>query len=119
MKEFYIDPPTKISKIWAEYKLGGSQSPIMLHNSMFRLCLELLTDDEQKEKYLDLALKQRIHGTYVQTEIGHGSDISSLQTTATYDIKTDEFVIHTPTIEATKWWPGDLGLHSSHAIVFA
>jgi acyl-CoA oxidase len=28
-------------------------------------------------------------------------------------------VIHTPSIKATKWWPGDLGNFSSHAVVFA
>lgn len=32
---------------------------------------------------------------------------------------TDEFVIHTPTLTATKFWPGELGLFASHAIVFA
>ena len=61
----------------------------------------------------------RIAGTYAQTEIGHGSDVSSLETTATFDHATDEFIIHTPTIKATKWWPGDLGNFSSHAVVFA
>ena len=30
-----------------------------------------------------------------------------LQTTATYDPKKQEFVMHTPNIEATKWWPGN------------
>ena len=60
----------------------------------------------------------QITGAYAQTELGHGSDVAGLQTTATYDEKSDEFVIHTPTIMATKFWPGDLGLFSSHAIVF-
>jgi acyl-CoA oxidase len=45
--------------------------------------------------------------------------VSSLQTTATFDYDKDEFIIHTPTPTATKWWPGDLGLHCTHAIVFA
>ena len=58
-------------------------------------------------------------GTYAQTEIGHGSDVSQLQTTATFDPKTDEFIINTPSDTATKWWPGDLGMFSSHAMVFA
>ena len=45
--------------------------------------------------------------------------MAGLQTTATFDKDTDEFVIHTPTMTATKWWPGDLGQFSTHAIVFA
>jgi len=40
-------------------------------------------------------------------------------TTATFDKKTDEFVIHTPEPKSTKWWPGELGRLANHAIVFA
>ena len=29
-----------------------------------------------------------------------------LETTATYDEKTQEFVVNTPTLTATKFWPG-------------
>lgn len=32
---------------------------------------------------------------------------------------TDEFVINTPTIRATKFWPGVLGVGATHAVVFA
>jgi len=32
---------------------------------------------------------------------------------------TDEWVIHTPNIRATKFWPGSMGLMANHAIVFA
>ena len=42
-----------------------------------------------------------------------------LETTATLDKNTDEIIIHSPTITSTKFWPGDLGRFSSHAIVFA
>mmetsp|Transcript_18937 Transcript_18937/g.26213 ORF Transcript_18937/g.26213 Transcript_18937/m.26213 type:complete len:239 (-) Transcript_18937:906-1622(-) len=58
-------------------------------------------------------------GCYAQTEIGHGSNVAGIETTATWDEKTDEFVIHTPSITAAKFWPGDLGHFCSHAIVFA
>lgn len=61
----------------------------------------------------------QILGCYAQTEIGHGSDVASLETTATFDHQTDEFVLHTPTISATKWWPGEMGLTANHVIVFA
>lgn len=58
-------------------------------------------------------------GCYAQTEIGHGSDVSGLETTAIFDKKTDEFIINTPSITATKWWPGDMGRMANHALVFA
>jgi len=40
-------------------------------------------------------------------------------TTATLDMETDEFVLHTPSIKAAKFWPGVLGRFANHAIVFA
>jgi len=42
-----------------------------------------------------------------------------LETTATFDPKTDEFVINSPTVSSTKYWPGDLGRFTSHALVMA
>ena len=51
-----------------------------------------------------------IMGCYAQTELGHGSNVQGIETTATLDKSTDEFVIHSPTIRATKFWPGGLGL---------
>lgn len=33
--------------------------------------------------------------------------------------QTEEFVIHSPTLTSTKWWPGGLGKTSTHAIVMA
>lgn len=58
-------------------------------------------------------------GCYAQTELGHGSDVSGLETIAVYDKKTDEFILSTPTISSTKWWPGDMGRYATHALVFA
>jgi acyl-CoA oxidase len=58
-------------------------------------------------------------GCYAQTELGHGSNVAGIETTATLDKSTDEFVIHTPTTTAAKFWPGDLGRFSSHAVVYA
>lgn len=70
-------------------------------------------------------------------EMGHGTFIRGLETTSTYDPKTKEFVIHSPTITAykvnneqmseakfifylfPKWWPGGLGHTVNYAIVFA
>lgn len=58
-------------------------------------------------------------GTYAQTELGHGTFIRGLETTATYDRTRKEFVIHSPTLTSTKWWPGGLGKTADHAVVIA
>jgi len=34
-------------------------------------------------------------------------------------METDEFVFHTPSIKAAKFWPGTLGRFATHSIVFA
>ena len=54
-----------------------------------------------------------------QTELGHGSFVRGLETTATYDPTTQEFVLNTPTLTATKWWPGSLGRHATHCVLMA
>ena len=56
---------------------------------MFTSALEALTTPEQKEKWLPKALNLDIHGSYGQTEIGHGSNVAALETTAVLDRKTD------------------------------
>nr|XP_005993290.1 PREDICTED: peroxisomal acyl-coenzyme A oxidase 1 isoform X3 [Latimeria chalumnae] len=48
-----------------------------------------------------------------------GSHIRGLETTATYDLSTQEFVLNSPTVTSVKWWPGGLGKTSNHAIVLA
>lgn len=58
-------------------------------------------------------------GSYVQTEMGHGSNVAGLETTATFDREKDQIVIHSPTITATKMWPGSIGIVANHAVVFA
>ena len=58
-------------------------------------------------------------GCYAQTEIGHGSNVAGLETTATFDKETDEFVINMEKMTATKWWPGEMGRYANFAAVFA
>ena len=49
--------------------------------------------------------------------MGHGSDVQSLITTAKYNIKKRTFTLNSNNILGIKFWPGDLGLTSTHAIV--
>lgn len=86
---------------------------------MFTHQIVHMTNDEQLKKWGPLARNLEIHGCYAQTELGHGSNVAGLETTARFDSKTDEFVITTPTISSTKWWPGELGRYANFALVFA
>ncbi|TYG54927.1 hypothetical protein ES288_D09G230500v1 [Gossypium darwinii] len=90
-----------------------------LHWGMFIPAIEGQGTEEQKQKWLPMAHNMQIIGCYAQTELGHGSNVQGLETTATFDPQTDEFVIHSPTLTSSKWWPGGLGKVSTHAVVYA
>jgi acyl-CoA oxidase len=45
--------------------------------------------------------------------------LRDIETTATYDRATDEFIIDSPTITATKWWIGMAGQTATHTVVIA
>ncbi|KAH3826400.1 hypothetical protein DPMN_128304 [Dreissena polymorpha] len=92
---------------------------LSLHHTMFIPGIERLGTDEQKAKWLPLAQSYQIVGTYAQTELGHGTNLLGLETTATYDRDSDEFVLNTPRLSSMKWWPGGLGKSSTHAIILA
>ncbi|KAL4226800.1 Peroxisomal acyl-coenzyme A oxidase 1 [Mactra antiquata] len=92
---------------------------LSLHHTMFIPALERLATDEQKAKWLPLAQSYQIIGTYAQTELGHGTNLLGLETTATFDKDTDEFVMNTPRLSSMKWWPGGLAKSCTHAVVLA
>lgn len=51
----------------------------------------------------------QILSCFAITEVAHGSNTKKLRTTATYDPKTEEFIINTPDFQAAKCWVGNLG----------
>ncbi|KAF9010074.1 hypothetical protein BDQ17DRAFT_998503 [Cyathus striatus] len=94
-------------------------SPFGLHTAMFIPTLKLQADAEQISQWLPDAESGKILGAYCQTELGHGTFVRGLETTAVFDYKEDQFIIHSPTPASTKYWPGSLGYSASHAIVMA
>mmetsp|Transcript_75116 Transcript_75116/g.195752 ORF Transcript_75116/g.195752 Transcript_75116/m.195752 type:complete len:699 (-) Transcript_75116:219-2315(-) len=89
-----------------------------IHFSMFLTFLKTNASKEQQDKWLPLAQEGRYFGAYAQTELGHGSNVRGLETLATFDKETDEFVIHSPTLTSLKWWP--TGMYAcTHGVVFA
>ncbi|MCG7425490.1 acyl-CoA dehydrogenase [Kocuria rhizophila] len=78
-----------------------------------------LGTEEHHEKWLPSILDLSMPGAFAMTEIGHGSDVASIGTTATYIPETDEFEIHTPFKAAWKDYLGNAAVHGRAATVFA
>jgi len=71
------------------------------------------------DKYLPGIMDLSVPGAFAMTEIGHGSDVASIGTTATFDAATDEFVIHTPFRAAWKDYLGNAASDGIAAVLFA
>ncbi|KAG7310802.1 hypothetical protein JYU34_003629 [Plutella xylostella] len=93
--------------------------PLMLHNGMFIPAIAGQGTPEQQKHWLKRAKNMEILGTYAQTELGHGTFIRGLETTAEYDPSTEEFVLHSPTLTSYKWWPGGLAHTVNYCVVMA
>src|ERR1700675_5015243 len=57
---------------------------------------------ERHGGYIKQIISLELLGCFGMTETGHGSDVQSLETTATYDAETEEFVVNSPTPTSRK-----------------
>ncbi len=96
-----------------------NSSPYGLHSLMFIPTLEQQCNKAQKMVWIPLAKSGKVIGAYCQTELGHGTFLRGIETTATLDVRTDEWVVDSPTISSTKFWPAGIGYSATHAIVMA
>ena len=74
---------------------------------------------ERHRHHIERLQTLELLGCFAMTESGHGSDVANLETTATYDPATEEFVVHTPTPSARKDYIGGAAEHATMAAVFA
>ncbi|WP_426225910.1 acyl-CoA dehydrogenase [Pseudarthrobacter sp. DSP2-3-2b1] len=74
---------------------------------------------EHHAKWLPGIMSLEIPGCFAMTETGHGSDVASIATTATFDAGTQEFVINTPFRAAWKDYIGNAAIDGLGAVVFA
>ena len=71
------------------------------------------------DAYLQSAGSLELPGCFAMTETGHGSNVRDIETIASYDVATQEFVIDSPARIAWKDYIGNAALHAHMATVFA
>eukprot|EP01026_Neomeris_dumetosa_P054730 TRINITY_DN49356_c0_g1_i17.p1 TRINITY_DN49356_c0_g1~~TRINITY_DN49356_c0_g1_i17.p1 ORF type:complete len:638 (-),score=92.85 TRINITY_DN49356_c0_g1_i17:496-2340(-) len=88
----------------------------------FSLCggtIARLGTYKHHDKYLDGIDDLSLPGCFGMTELAHGSNVMGIETSATYDVRSQEFVINTPDDTASKFWIGGAGQHARICTVFA
>lgn len=103
----------------AANELISEPTPYGLHASMFLVTLKEQGTPEQHKLFLERAEAYKIIGCYAQTELGHGSNVRGLETTATWNPEDKTFTLNSPYLTASKWWIGSLGKAANHAVVMA
>ncbi len=128
-------------QVWLAYpkRLGGQDSPganlagfeelaigdpslqikAGVQFGLFGSAIWQLGTPEQQDRWLPGAMDVSVPGAFAMTEKGHGSDVASLATTATYDAEAGEFVINTPFRGAWKDFLGNAAKDGLAATVFA
>ncbi|MEE8603593.1 MAG: acyl-CoA dehydrogenase family protein [Euzebya tangerina] len=86
---------------------------------LFGGAIQNLGTERHHRTYLADIADLTLPGCFAMTEVGHGSDVQSLATTATYDAADDTLVINTPEPDATKDYIGNAARDGRAAVVFA
>lgn len=86
---------------------------------LFGGAVENLGTERHHRAYVEKIIDLDVLGCFAMTETGHGSDVQSLETTATYDPAAQEFVIDSATGSARKDYIGGAAETATVAAVFA
>ncbi|KAI1004122.1 Acyl-coenzyme A oxidase [Podosphaera aphanis] len=97
----------------------SNANPFGLTRLLFLPFFKLQASDEQIAAWGGLVERGAWICSYAQTELGHGSHVGGIETTATLDRETDEFIVNSPNPASAKFWPGGIGFSVSHTALMA
>ncbi len=86
---------------------------------LFGAAVLFLGTEHNHREWLPQIMSFALPGVFAMTEAGHGSDVASIATTATFDEDADEWVIDTPFRAAWKDYLGNAAEDGRAAVVFA
>ncbi|WOL12440.1 acyl-coenzyme A oxidase 3, peroxisomal [Canna indica] len=90
-----------------------------VHFFLWGGAIQFLGTKRHHDKWLKATETYQVKGCFAMTELGHGSNVRGIETIATYDTNTGEFVINTPCESAQKYWIGGAANHATHTIIFS
>jgi len=111
-------------RIFAAHELAAIIDPAMTtkmtvqFNLFGGTVLKLGTERHHKELLAGIDNLNDI-GCFGLTELGYGNNAVEMETTATYDQDTKEFIINTPHPLAQKYWITNGAVHAKHVVVMA
>lgn len=86
---------------------------------LFGAAVMHLGTEYHHKTFLPPIMSLEVPGAFAMTETGHGSDVASIGTTATFDEESGEFVLNTPFRGAWKDYLGNAAIDATAAVVFA
>jgi acyl-CoA oxidase len=90
-----------------------------VHFGLFGGSVYQLGTKKHHDAYLRDIASLKLPGCFAMTETGHGSNVRDIQTVASYDVGTREFIINSPSRAAWKDYIGNAAQHGRMATVFA
>lgn len=89
-----------------------------VQHGLFGGAITNLGTDFHHRTFLGDAIAVKLPGCFAMTELGHGSDVQSLETRITWLPETGEFEVHTPHDRARKAYIGNAARDGRMAVVF-
>ena len=108
-----------LCKVTAFLNMDTSTSVrLMVHYGLYCKTIKNLGTEKHRAALLSGCAAKEL-GCYGLTELGHGSNVRGIETTATYDPESKEFILNSPTKLSMKFWIGNLAKVCQVGIFFA
>eukprot|EP01135_Chromosphaera_perkinsii_P005449 Nk52_evm7s351 gene=Nk52_evmTU7s351 len=120
VKDFLTNP----HRIFAAHEVAGLADGSMatkmtVQFNLFGGTVLKLGTERHHGEFLEKIDRLKDIGCFGLTELGYGNNAVEMETTATYDRNTDEFIINTPSTVAQKYWITNSAVHAKWIVNFA